>query len=152
MRFTRQRSKVNLDVVEEIVPSSKEEKKDKNNSIIDIEQVLKKREYKYRKYLEAVKKFLDDKTEYEYMAEIPFLEMRDKFTEYVYDPVNEIQIDIDVSYRLCVKDLAMIHKEVKFKRIIACKFCDRKHNSKCCEQYQKNRKKSTYNVVNLKFI
>ncbi len=147
MRFTRQRSKpsVDLDIINEDV---KKDEKPIDKEFID--NFVKKKHFKERVYLEVLDRFLQEKTEYCYMKMYKLDDVKKAFYAFIHNPENNVDLNLNVPYLLSCKDIASLNKNIEFKRIHLCPFCDKKHRKNCCENFDKNKRKTNYHVIHIK--
>lgn len=129
----------------------------KNNFIFPVEDkvekveddFVKKRNFQQDKYIAFLKKFINDRCEFDYQRLTHINEIKTKYAKYIEDNSDEVKL-YDVNFGLTPKDICKLDNKYEFKYLNVCKFCKKKFFTNCClDSNRKHRTKQTF-ILNLK--
>lgn len=96
--------------------------------------------------LSVLKNFLSEKTRYD-PTKITFLsDLKDAYNEYLRG------IDLDIKQALNALDIPKIDSRFEYKRIPVCKWCDKRHYAKCCDDYSNSAFRLRYGFKNMSLV
>lgn len=128
---------------------SKEENKEVSKQETNLELIIKQKNFRQEKYLELVKRFIDENCDYEFMKITSHDEIKKAYNHFLRN-IEDSSKNLNISLAISVRDIASLDNRYTYKRVHLCKSCNRRQFSKCCDDYNIKNRKSVYYMVNLK--
>lgn len=113
-----------------------------------IEAVMKQKNYRQEKYLELVKKWIEDCCEYSYLSCVTQAEMIESYSKFL-----QKNIDLNktlVTFSLNCQDIPKLDHRFYYKRAYICKTCKTRHFKACCGNYHINNRTNIHFMINMK--
>lgn len=114
-----------------------------------VNKILEQKKFRQEKYLNVLRKFMDDCCEYDFCNMTSNQEVKQAYYEYIKN-IDEYDSTFNINYRISVPDIALLDDRYVYKRIKFCSSCNHKQYSGCCENYKKTNCSALYYIVNLK--
>jgi hypothetical protein len=112
-------------------------------------EIVKQRNFQQNMYIDFLKKFINEKCEYDYQRLCHVNEIKKIYNNFLLDNKDFIS-KYNVNFSLTPSDIAKLDNRFEFKLLTVCKHCLNKQYRGCCEKYYKpDRTKLSY-IVNLK--
>lgn len=146
MRFARNKVLIFEPKQEAKLEQKNETKTDVENNL---ELIIKQKNFRQEKYLELVKKFIEEHCEYEFMNMITQNEIKEAYNKFLRESNDSIQ-NLNISFSLSPKDIQSLDNRFTYKRVHICKSCEKRQFTGCCDDYHIKNRTSIYYMINLK--
>lgn len=135
-RFVRNRPII----IKEDIPVPKEEKQN---------EIVKQRNFQQNMYIDFLKRFINDKCEYDYQYLTHIDLIHEAYKKYMSDNKEELN-KYNVNYSLTPSDIPKLDDRFEMKLVTTCKHCLCKQFKGCCDKYVRlDRTKLSY-ICNFK--
>lgn len=154
MRYTtlRNRPKIDVERLSKLEEEKKEEEvKEEIKEEIDeeIDEITKQRYFQQDTYIKFLKRFINEKCEYEYQHMQHIDDIKDAYLEFMNENKNYTK-NYNVNFGLTPSDIPKIDNRFEFKGITVCKHCKTKQYKGCCADYVKLERTKLSFIVNFK--
>lgn len=117
---------------------------------IEIENdIAKQRNFQQTMYIEFLKRFINEKCEYDYQRLTHVHKVRDAYNIFLSEN-KELLNQYNVNYAINPKDIIKIDSRFETITIVTCKYCLNKHYKDCCDKYVRKDRTNLAYIVNLK--
>lgn len=136
-----------------ILIEPKEEKtldqKDKVENASNLDLIIKQKNFRQEKYLQLLKKFIEECCDYEFMNMISHNEIKEAYNKFLRESDDPIK-NLNISFSLSSKDIPSLDNRFTYKRVHLCKSCGKRQFTGCCDNYNIKNRTSIYYMINLK--
>lgn len=113
-----------------------------------VKDIIAQKNFRQEKYLEMVKKFMDQTCEYSFMNMIPHQTIKDAWSQFLRDNNDQIK-HLNIAWGLTPADISKLDPRYTYKRVHICRSCNQKQFSKCCEDYNPKTKSSHNYMIHM---
>lgn len=117
-------------------------------NVKSIESVMQQKNYRQEKYLELVKRWIEDCCEYSYLSCVTQSEMIESYSKFL-----KKNIDLNrtlVTFSLNCQDIPKLDHRFYYKRAYICKTCKTRHFKACCGDYHIKNRTNIHFMINMK--